>query len=145
MKKYDQLETSGEMKYDVFICYVRADNEIAIEIRQSLSSKGIKCFMAEMDISIETWEDKILAVLKEVKIGVVLLTPQSVNSRWVMCEAGALWALGKLIVPAVMYVRINEMPGPINRYQAIGIEAIKGRRQLVDEIGRLLDSLRANT
>jgi hypothetical protein len=51
-----------------------------------------------------------------------------------MCEAGALWALGKPMVPAIMYVEIDDMPEPIKKYQATRIETADGLRKLYDEV-----------
>lgn len=38
-----------------------------------------------------------------------LLTPKSIESDWVMCEAGACWVLEKPIIPAVLYVDVKTL------------------------------------
>ncbi len=125
-------------KYDVFISYSKKDNDVASEIRDSLSGRQIKCFMAEKDIaSGMVWEEEILNALKESPIGIILLTPNSFNSNWVMCEAGAFWALGKSLVAPYMFVDIDKLPEPIKKYQCKPIQTIEARKILCDEIFNL--------
>ncbi|MGR3218864.1 MAG: toll/interleukin-1 receptor domain-containing protein [Candidatus Anammoxibacter sp.] len=121
--------------YDVFISYSNKDNRVAAEIRDSLGGMQIKCFMAEKDIpSGIVWEKKILNALKESSIGVILLTPNSVESNWVMCETGAFWALDKPLITPYMYVDIEKLPEPIKKYQCKQIITMEDRKILCDEI-----------
>ena len=138
MEPESQFEPITQFTYDVFMSYAEEDKDVASEIRGCLSDRGISCFMAGKDIyGGMIWEENILGALKKAKTAVILLTPNSMKSRWVMCEAGALWALGKPMVPAIMHIEIGEMPEPIKKYQAIRIESTEGRQKLYDEVTQL--------
>ena len=54
-----------------------------------------------------------------------------------MCEVGASWALGKPLVPALLYVDPKALPEVIAAYQSRRIETVQGRKALVEELVRL--------
>jgi hypothetical protein len=58
--------------------------------------------------------------LTEADVVLALLTPGSVDSKWVLHEIGAAWAMQKLIIPVVSQRDIlNKMPIPLQDTQAI--------------------------
>ena len=65
---------------------------------------------------------------------VVLLTPNSVKSSWVMLEAGAAWGLEIPLVPVLAYVKPEELPAPISDYQCRNFVTGQEKDSLVAEI-----------
>jgi hypothetical protein len=121
--------------YDVFISYSHKDEELARELRQLLESKGLKCFMSSMDIrSGDPWTETIRNALVDAQEILLVITPDSVDSKWVLCEGGAGWALGKRMVPALLKVEPDLLPEPIKRHQAKKIDTTTQRESLAKEI-----------
>ena len=125
--------------YDVFISYSHKDEELAKELRQLLVSKGLKCFMSGMDIrSGDPWAETIRDALKGSQELLLVITTDSIGSKWVMCEGGAGWALGKRMVPALLKVEPDLLPEPIKRHQAKKIDTAAQRESLAKEIAERL-------
>jgi len=123
---------------DVFVSYSHSDTAIAKELTASLESLDLKCFNAEKCLSSGSlWEEGIRVALHRSTVGLIVLTPNSLGSKWVMCEAGAFWVLGKSVVPALMYVSANDLPELVTKHQAINIETSEGRSRLCEEVAML--------
>jgi len=125
-------------RFDVFVSYASDDQELATEIADDLQKEGLSCFLASRSISSgELWAEEIREALLESRAAVLLLTPKSVESDWVMCEAGACWALEKPIIPAVLYVDVKTLPELISSRQARNVETARGRATLVADVKRM--------
>jgi hypothetical protein len=80
-------------QYDVFISYSHLDNELANSLYSKLKSAGLRCFLSEKDIgAAERWESRIREALRSSQRVLLLITPNSKNSNWVIAEACAAWA-----------------------------------------------------
>jgi TIR domain len=125
-------------RHDVFISYAVEDSELATEIADAMQREGLRTFLAGRSIaSGKLWANEIRNALRASRAGVLLLTPNSASSDWVMCEAGAFWALEKPIVPALLYVDIRTVPEVISAHQSKKVETTQQRILLVEEIKRL--------
>jgi len=118
----------------VFISYSSKDLDLAAEMKGLIEALGVSVFLAEMSISPgELWSDRIRAALRESDAALLLLTPGSVERPWVMGEIGALWALDKPFVPAVMYPP-DELPEFITRRQCIDIRTTASRKPCAEAV-----------
>lgn len=121
--------------YDVFLSYVEEDMELAQELYELLTQSGLNCFMDKKSLDVGTiWEDDIRKALVNSLAEVILLTPNSIKSLWVMCEAGACWVLEKQIFPAIISIKHEDLPEPIKKYQCIQIETVENRNKLKDAV-----------
>lgn len=121
--------------HEVLISYTHEDSDIAYEIRDLFSEMSISCFMFEKDIKTGVlWEETIRNVLSEVRAAVVLLTPRSVDSNWVLCEMGALWALKKPLFPALLCVEPHHLPELILQYAPWDIKSRSNRKTLCSNL-----------
>lgn len=122
-------------KYDVFMSYSTEDLSLAQDLVDDLQRCGLRCFLASRNISSgRLWQEEIRQALVASRVAVLLLTPNSVSSAWVMCEAGAGWALDKNIVPALIGVDVKQTPEIISGYQCRAIDSADGRAQLLEEL-----------
>jgi nucleotide-binding universal stress UspA family protein len=118
----------------VFISYSSKDRDLAAEMKGLIEAPGVSVFLAEMSIPPgELWSDRIRAALRESDAALLLLTPDSVERPWVMAEVGALWALDKPFVPAVMYAP-DELPEFITRRQCIDIRTTASRKPCAEAV-----------
>lgn len=106
----------------VFLSYSELDRSRADAVRKGLSDVGIDVFMAGHDIGpSESWMDVLRVNLIQCSHVVILMTPAAVGRQWILTEAGAAWALGKAMVPALSGVTAEALPDVIAHHQAVDI------------------------
>ena len=136
-------------RIDVFLSYSSEDSAIASEMAEDFEALDLRCFMAEKDLMAGTvWQEKIREALQYSRVGVILVTPNSISSNWIMCEAGAFWSLNKPLAPAIMHASIHELPEVISTYQCGRYETAADRKKFVDgvkELCRREDAIRKFT
>lgn len=126
-------------KKNIFLSYSHLDAEIATELVSRLADAGLSCFVAERDISAtQQWEPRIRDEIRAAQCVLILLTPRSKHSTWVTIEAGAAWVLETDIIPATMFVDINEIVEPISKYQAKPVETNAQITTLIQELQQKL-------
>ena len=98
----------------VFISHSSTDKWVARQISRLIEADGHTTFLDEKDIKTgESIDLTIQQHLRESDHLLLLITPSSLNSHWVFIELGGAKALGKHIVPILLHVGMNELPGPI--------------------------------
>jgi hypothetical protein len=126
-------------KKNIFLSYSHLDAEIATELVSQLKDAGLSCFVAERDITAtQQWEPRIRDEIRAAQCVLILLTPRSKLSTWVAIEAGAAWVLETDIIPATMFVDINELVEPIRKYKAKPVETNAQRTTLIQELQQKL-------
>ena len=91
-----------------FISYNTSDQYLANNISEILTKNGIKHFFAEKNISLG--EDIIKVINKEfdgIDILIIILSPGSLKSNWVMYEAGIATGKGITILPFLTHPDID--------------------------------------
>lgn len=92
----------SDERFDVFVSYAHADGEFVATLLSRLENENISAF-ADRSISPgEEWLSRLEFALKESKIILFLITPNSLRSNWVNAEAGAAWILKKTLVPILL-------------------------------------------
>jgi len=137
IQAYQHLITIAEQaqQHDVFLSYASVDSGIATELKAALQRKNHSCFLAEKDIRAgREWEDEIHSAMHGAKNVILLITPNSLKSAWVLMETGAAWALRKRLYPALSFVSPEDLVDPVRRFQARKVETSEERRRLVAEI-----------
>jgi len=123
------------LEYDVFISYASRDRHIATELRDNLSKQNVEAFMSEKTIAAgDAWTEQVRRALIASKLIVIVLTPNSLESQWVMAEAGAGWALQKKVLPLRMLVDAANVPIVISQFQMRRFETETEKRQFVEEV-----------
>lgn len=121
----------------LFISYASADHELAEEFATLCKGADIDTFVANIDIVPGTdWYNRLGDEIRQADELLVIISPASILSPWVMIEVGAAWALRKGIIPAVLYENIDSLPEPIKRFQAQKIISTTQRRNLVKKIAQ---------
>ena len=122
-------------QYDIFISYSHSDNQLAKSLYSKFKAAELRCFLAEKDIAAaERWENRIRDALRASQRILLIITPNSKDSHWVVAEAGAAWVLGKPLVPAIAYVDKNDLITPISSYQTRSIHTPEEIENLVNEL-----------
>jgi hypothetical protein len=98
----------------VFISHSKDERWLATRMRDELEHLGVGAFLYEKDVTTgEVVIEAIRANLAACDDFVILLSPTSVKSPWVLVELGGALILRKLIVTFHMYLRDDEIPAPI--------------------------------
>ncbi|HWM26119.1 MAG TPA: toll/interleukin-1 receptor domain-containing protein [Chthoniobacterales bacterium] len=122
-------------QHEVFVSYSATDRRTARELTELLEQKGLTCFLAEKSIATGArWKEEIRKALIDSRIAVIILTPNSVTSTWVLYEASACWALGKPMAPAALYVSLGDLPEIVRDYQCRTLETAIDKQMFADEI-----------
>ena len=109
----------------VFISHSSVDKWAARRISEDLVARGAETFLDEKDI--DTGDDisaSIQSNLNSCDDCMIILSPSSVESAWVLVELGGAIALGKRVVPILLHVGSNSIPSPISMKLARDINDI---------------------
>lgn len=100
----------------VFISHSSSDRWVAKRIADDLAQRGIESFLDEKDMETgDSIDDSIQKHLVDCDELLMLLSPASLASHWVMMEIGGARALNKRLVPILLHVGANELPGPLTK------------------------------
>lgn len=100
----------------VFVSHSSTDKWIARQIATQLEQRDIEAFLDEKDIKTgDSIDDAVHENLAECDELLMLLSPASLESSWVLIEIGGAKALGKRLVPILHHVGANELPTPLAR------------------------------
>ncbi len=88
-----------------FICYSRKDSQNVEKILHEFGTRGLPYFIDVEGISGgELWLHKLEQALDNASCGVIIITPESINSPWVWFETGELFGKNTSIIPFIMGV-----------------------------------------
>ncbi|MDD4957338.1 MAG: toll/interleukin-1 receptor domain-containing protein [Candidatus Omnitrophica bacterium] len=106
-----------------FISYAVEDKEMAEKLHYAMTRAGIETFMAGISIEPgERWTEVIFEKLREAKWVFFLASKISCDSKAVQQELGGALVQQKTIVPLLIDISPEELPGWIDRHQAIDIK-----------------------
>lgn len=92
----------------VFLSYAASDAAQALRIRSVLLKQpDIEIFTTDTLSAGENWIPKLRRALLESDLFIVLLSPNAVESKWVLYELGAAWGLNKPIIPVVTQLEMS--------------------------------------
>jgi hypothetical protein len=82
----------------------------------------LNVWMSEQDIQAGTnWGHELGKALGECKVGIVCVTPDSMSSRWLAFESGALSAAveGSRVIPYRFQLRSTDISPPLSQFQGV--------------------------
>ena len=121
--------------FRVFLSYAITDRVQAHKLRSLLSKRpNLRVFSTEMLSAGENWEPKLRDELSQCDIFLVLLSPSSVDSPWILHELGAAWALNKPIIPIVTRPGLfSKIPLELSGIQSVEIKDIE-KPEVIDQL-----------
>jgi TIR domain len=129
------ITIGSPLRHDVFLSYSEKDSSLANEFALELEQRGLSCFFAKRNIDAgANWVDNIREALRSSREIVIVITPESRKSSWVMIEAGAAWVLGKRLTPCLAYVDHSELPSPILMHQTRVMKTHADMIAIADEL-----------
>jgi len=123
------------MSCRIFLSYAGADRTYARKLRSLLSQRpNLRIFTTETLSAGEDWESELRDELAQSDLFMVLLSSNSVDSKWVLHELGAAWALNKPIIPIVINPEaFSKIPVTLGELQSVEIEDLENP-EVIDQI-----------
>src|SRR5438067_6824935 len=114
-------EDKNKTRLRVFFSYAAADSASAHRLRSLLSQHpNLQVFTTDILSAGEDWVSHLKSELSACDLFVVLLSPNSLESNWVLSEIGAAWGLDKPIIPVVTNKEIlSNIPFPVSQFQLV--------------------------
>src|SRR5215467_14258331 len=107
----------------VFVSYAQQDRALAEELFRALRPLSVRVWSDDQLSAGENWSDVLRSRLRDSQYFVLLLTPKTLESSWVLQELGAAWALGKRIIPVVTDRRLlARLPIDLAEAQAVNVD-----------------------
>ncbi len=108
---------------NAFISYSVKDESIAVKLHNLMTSMGVSTFMAGISLEPgQNWTDAIFENLKKSEWVFFIASKNSCGSHAVQQELGASLIQEKTIIPILIDIKPEELPGWAKRYQAIDIK-----------------------
>jgi TIR domain len=120
-------EEKHKPNFRVFVSYAKEDSVYADELLSYLSTQPkLDVFTTNKISAGEKWRSKIKNALNASDIFLVILSPASVKSSWVLFELGLAWGLDMPIIPVATHPGvISKVPVELNNVQVIDLEKLK--------------------
>ena len=120
-RKRTQLKATPP-PYRVFVSHATYDKWVATALCEKLEAVGIATFRDDHDIEgggdiAESIRDSI-GQCSEV---LVLISPESVERKWVVLEIGMAFMARKRIVPILLHATADQLPGIIDKKRVFDI------------------------
>ena len=116
------------MNKQIFISYARNDYAFAHQLLSALRDINVEGWMDEADVAAgAAIGEAVRSAIRKSNAVVVLVSPNSLLSRWVDFEVGAAQALGKPVVPILL--EGSELPETLQ-----GIGSIDARDKPIDNV-----------
>jgi TIR domain len=106
-------------KKRIFISHSTADSWVAKHVADDLEKRGVDCFLAIKQLA--TGADIAPAIRRELRNSdelLLLLSPASVKSAWVMSEISMADVLEMPIAPILLHLGANDLPPIVQPYLA---------------------------
>jgi hypothetical protein len=102
--------------------------------------QGLNAWMSDHDIEAgQHWGLELASVLKECALGIICLTPESLESRWLTFEAGALSTAinGSRVIPYRFLLDRSDVGPPLSQFQDVSADEA-GTFKLVQSLNSAL-------
>lgn len=121
----------------VFVSYAHEDAALMKDVVSSIRKEGLFERHDNAIVVGEEYKPQILAMIRQAGCALVIWTKQSVAREYVLYEAAAAHALGKLVPARDSSLANDDIPAALNTLQAI---ALDDRPQLMSELRKRIDS-----
>lgn len=101
--------------------------DLANALRQWLPMvlQYVEPWVSDKDISAgERWAQAIAGELEVSNFGIICITPENLNSEWILFESGALSKsmLDAKVIPLLFGLELSDLSGPLSQFQAQKVE-----------------------
>lgn len=117
--------------------------DLANALRQWLPMvlQYVEPWVSDKDISAgERWAQAIAGELDASNFGIICITPENLNSEWILFESGALSKsmLDAKVIPLLFGLELSDLSGPLSQFQAQKVEEV-GVMEVVRAINKVAE------
>ena len=105
---------------DIFISYARAHHETTRNLARDLEAAGYSVWWDTSLLTGDVYRTTLDEQIEAAKAVIIVWTPESINSLWVVAEAEHALRLGKLF-NTLHGVRAEKVPKPFNQVHAVDV------------------------
>ncbi|WP_186393247.1 MULTISPECIES: toll/interleukin-1 receptor domain-containing protein [unclassified Pannonibacter] len=101
----------------------------------------VKPWVSDKDIGAgDRWAQSIAGELESSNFGIICITPENLQSEWILFEAGALSKsmLDAKVIPLLFGLELSDLSGPLSQFQAQKVE-MEGLMEVVRAINKVAD------
>ena len=130
----------------MFVIHSDLDVDFARDVRSLLTRRvNAEVFTTEDKRSTKLWLSRLRNELSSSDVVVALLTPNSVETSWVLQEMGAAWGLRKPIIPVVARRDLlNRIPVSLDRARSIELTDVISPKNAAKFLEAFEESLAAS-
>lgn len=138
-----ELFDGDASKMIIFISHAHADEDLARAIVEvitkafTISDDAIRCTSVpgyKLPAGVHT-ASKLRNEIEKTEFVLGVITPRSIESKYVLLELGAAWGLGKRTLPLVARgIKSSGIPGPLGELHWIDLTASQECHQLIDDL-----------
>jgi len=85
----------------------------------------VEPFVSDKDIAAgDRWAQTIAGELENSNFGIICITPENIDSEWILFESGALSKsmLDGKVIPLLFGLELSDLSGPLSQFQAQKVE-----------------------
>jgi len=117
--------------------------DLANALRQWLPMvlQYVEPWVSDKDISAgERWAQAIAGELDASNFGIICITPENLNSEWILFESGALSKsmLDAKVIPLLFGLELSDLSGPLSQFQAQKVEQ-SGVMEVIKAINKVAE------
>ena len=127
-----------EKPVEVFLSYAAKDKDRAGELKQLLLQQpNVRVTTSDMFSAGGNWPAQLQDAIRKCDLFIVLASPHSLESSWVMLEFGAAFGMGRpLVVVLTRRELITRIPAAMQAFQAIDLKDLKKPKILSELLER---------
>ncbi len=102
----------------------------------------VEPWVSDKDISAgDRWAQAIAGELESSNFGIICITPENLNSEWILFESGALSKsmLDGKVIPLLFGLELSDLSGPLSQFQAQKVEEA-GILEVIRAINKVADN-----
>lgn len=102
----------------------------------------VKPWVSDKEIGAgDRWAQSIAGELESANFGIICITPENLQSEWILFEAGALSKsmLDAKVIPLLFGLELSDLSGPLSQFQAQKLE-LPGILEVVRSINKAADT-----
>lgn len=127
---------------NIFLSYAKSDASYGSTLQRLLFHRpNVRIFAPEMLSAGEDWQAKLKEELSKCDIFLLILTPNSFDSKWVLQELGAAWALNKpIIVIGTNIQLLSKIPVDLSQNRFVLIDELENPEildQILEHFGKI--------
>ncbi len=126
----------------VFISHSHQDNELVRDIARRLHDAGFETSVDFAQIaSGAEFRRQVRERLSQSSVILILVTPASLRSPWIMTELGMAEALGREVIPVTVGLSPQDLPAPLQTYRTVPFDLLDGA---IGDLSEKLSACSAN-